>query len=277
MRSLENFEEAKLAKKLKDIAISHISLVKAGANGKEIIYKSSDVAPSYAKEIKIAKNDEEKGVVYGIVYSPDQEDSQGDFADAEQIEKAAYAFMKNRNTLNVDQNHDFVNKSAYVAESWLLRKGDAIFPDESEGSWAVAIKLDSEELKEAVKKGQIAGLSMAGVALREEVEKATKAETKGAIEALLDVFKNLSVSINGYIEKSEQKEDKLKKEDIEQIGKSAEAITKAVDSIAKQNEELKKQNEELAKRVEAVEETLKKSRQDHTPKQQENKTYEEFL
>ncbi len=262
-----------MAKKLKDIAISHISLVKAGANGKEVIYKSSEVAPSYTKEIKIAKNDEEKGVLYGIVYSPDQEDSQGDLAGADEIEKAAYAFMKNRNTLNVDKDHDFVNKSAYVAESWLLRKGDAIFPDEPEGSWAVAIKLESDELKDAVKKGEIAGLSMAGVANREDVEKATKAETKGAIEALLDVFKNLSVSINGYVEKSEQKGEDLKKEEVEQIEKSASAILKAVEDMSKQNGELKKQNEELVKRVDTIEETLKKSKQDETPFSQTQTNY----
>ena len=37
--------------------------------------------------------DEEKRLVYGIVYEPDAVDSQGDFAKADEIEKACHQFM----------------------------------------------------------------------------------------------------------------------------------------------------------------------------------------
>lgn len=258
--------------KLSNITISHISLVKAGANGKEVIYKSADKEPTYIKEIKIAKQDDERGVLYGIVYSPDDVDSQGDEASAAEIQKAAYNFMKNRNTTNVDKDHDFVKKEAYIAESWILRKDDAIFPDEKEGSWAVAVQLESDSLKEAVKKGEIAGLSMAGTAERKTVEKATKQETKNALEALLGVFKNLSVSINGYLEKQEKESELAKKDkNVEEITKSTEAILKAFEDVTKSNEEIKKQNETLAKRLDDVEATLKKSKQDETPRGGETK------
>ncbi len=152
-------------KRLSDINISYISLVKNGANGREVIFKSSVDTPSYEKIIKLSK--EEKGVVYGIVYEPEVLDSQGDIASAEEIEKAAYDFMKARNTRNVDKNHDFNATSAYVAESWIVKSGDALFPD-AIGAWAVGIKLEDEALKEQFRKGELAGLSMAGIAKREE-------------------------------------------------------------------------------------------------------------
>ena len=63
-----------MANKLTNLSITHISLVKAGANKKSIIYKSDASEPSFEKDVSIAKFDEEKGVVYGIVYSPDEVD-----------------------------------------------------------------------------------------------------------------------------------------------------------------------------------------------------------
>lgn len=256
--------------RLSQIAISHISLVKEGANGKQIIYKSAKEEPTYTKEIKIAKSDGERGVIYGIVYSPDEVDSQGDTASSDEIQKAAYLFMKERNTLNVDKNHDFVNKDAFIAESWIVRKGDPVFPDETKGAWAVAVQLESEELKEAVKKGEIAGLSMAGTAHKEEVAKATKQETKKVLGSLLEAFKNLSVSINGYIEKEKKEKDLAKdKKEIEQIVESTAIIQKAYEEVHKENKELKEENTSLAKRVTDVEEALKKSKQDENPKNEE--------
>ncbi|MGQ7174092.1 XkdF-like putative serine protease domain-containing protein, partial [Escherichia sp. R-CC3] len=41
----------------------------------------------------IKSDDEEKRLVYGIVYEPDTLDAHGDFTDAETIEKAAHEFM----------------------------------------------------------------------------------------------------------------------------------------------------------------------------------------
>ncbi|WP_195836305.1 hypothetical protein [Campylobacter portucalensis] len=49
-----------MAVMLKNLNITHISLVKAGANKKSIVYKSNDEALNYEKTVKIAKNDEEK-------------------------------------------------------------------------------------------------------------------------------------------------------------------------------------------------------------------------
>ncbi|MHC1578112.1 MAG: XkdF-like putative serine protease domain-containing protein, partial [Candidatus Methanospirareceae archaeon] len=56
-------------------------------------------------------------------------------------------------------------------ESWLTRKGDPLFPDKPEGSWAVGIKIEDENLWEECKAGKLTGLSLAGVSKVEYLEK----------------------------------------------------------------------------------------------------------
>lgn len=243
---------------LKEIGITHISLVKKGANGKTVIYKSADSDPSYDGALRVMKADSEKGVLYGIVYAPDQEDSQGDIASAAEIEKAAYGFMKSLNLHNVDREHDFENRAAYVAESWLVRKGDPVFPDEPEGAWAVVIKLESDELKEAVKKGEIGGLSMAGAAVREPVEKMS-VESKSLIAQIAAGFDELWVEMRGRIAKAKKEEDEVDE------GQVAEAIKKGMSPVTEMLGEMKESQEDLAKRMDDMEERLKKSGQHGTP------------
>lgn len=111
-----------MATELKDMKITFLSLVPRGANKKKIIWKSAaddKDGEAVEREVKLTKVNDEQRMVYGIVYSPDQVDTQGDFAKADEIKKAAYGFMKAALTTNIDANHDFDAKDAYVAESWL--------------------------------------------------------------------------------------------------------------------------------------------------------------
>jgi hypothetical protein len=156
---------------LKSVNVNFISLVDKGANQKTIIFKSADPTKNtYQKIIRLKKVDEDQRLVYGIVYSPDEVDTDGDFTTADVIKDAAYTFMKNRNTLNVDKQHDFDPNEGFVAESWLTKKKDPVFPDDPEGSWAVAIKVTKDDTWFKVKSGEITGLSMSGLAVVEEVK-----------------------------------------------------------------------------------------------------------
>jgi len=251
--------------KLENIEITHISLVKSGANKKNIIFKSSDKETNYNKFIGIMKKDDEQGIVYGIVYSPDEEDTQGDSATVDEIRKASYLFMKSRNTLNVDTNHDFKLVDAFVAESWIVKSNDAIFPEEKEGAWAVAIQLESEELREQVKKGDINGLSMAGEAIKKENEDPWDA----FFLALKGVMRGVYFSMSGNVDnpnvlKSQEFEENIKKSLIEMLPvvKSDNIIEKK--NLADANVKIKKL-EEKAKEQEALIKTLqsdvKKSKQ----------------
>jgi len=149
---------------LKNIRISFISLVPKGANGRKVVLKTSEGDPAHTMERPIVKADPDKQRIYSIVYAPDEVDAQGDYTTAAEIEKAAYEFMKGLNALNVDVKHSFQPEGAFVAESWLVRKGDPLFPDEPEGSWAVGIKLEDLALWQEVEKGGYQAVSMGGLA-----------------------------------------------------------------------------------------------------------------
>lgn len=157
---------------LKNVQVLFISLVDKGANRRTVIWKSKENhEPLFQREIPIKKVDEEKRLVYGIVYAPDEADTQGDMMTAEEIEKMAYGFMANRRTDQVDRQHDYNPDEGFVAESWLVRKNDPLFADEPEGSWAVGIKVMQEETWAAVKSGEVGGLSMGGFASAEDLSK----------------------------------------------------------------------------------------------------------
>jgi hypothetical protein len=235
----------KAKRRLSDISVSHISLVKAGANGRTFLFKSKDEEPKHEVLVKFTKQDDVKGIVYGIVYEPEKVDSQGDIANADEIEKAAYDFMKSRNTLNVDKEHDFSKVGAFVAESWIVKANDPIFPD-AVGAWAVAIKVEDEALKADIKKGDIAGLSMAGSAkteaITEEAGNILKSIKEG-FDTFVKAFEKSATSLSQTISKDEI--NTLLKSQLEPILKEKETLkaelTKTKDdlvTITKEKEEL---------------------------------------
>lgn len=245
-----------MARKLVNMDITHISLVRAGANRKDIIYKSSSKLPVFEHLFNISKTTLEKGIVYGIVYAPNEVDTDGDFTTVEEIEKAAYSFMKNLRLKNVDMNHTFVNEDAYVCESWIVRGNDELFPNEPVGSWAVGIKLESESLKDAVKNGEIQGISMAGLANQSEDIKVE------SMKSLKDVVKNLFT-------KTEQKGDNKMNEELKAYLEDLNStVAEGFNKLGKEIEALKEKNAELEKGNKEFTAYIKKSRQDNTPGQQ---------
>lgn len=187
---------------LKNIDVAFISLVNKGANGKEIIFKRNTPptplpatqgrhteGSSIKKAFTIIKTDDEKRLVYGTVYEPDTVDSQGDTASAEVIEKAAHNFLFLLKNKNVDTQHDFVADDGAVVESFILRAADPMFPDTKIGSWVVAIKVANDETWALVKSGEIAGLSLAGLAATEVPQDETEKSDTSLLKELVMVFK----------------------------------------------------------------------------------------
>lgn len=159
--------------RLKNIDVQWISLVRNPANGLPLVLKDAN-----AKPFCVLKTDDERRMVYGIVYAPDRVDSQGDFADRFEIERAAHQFLKAQRTAQVDANHEFeALPGAYVAESWIIRGDDGWLSDSLPYAWAVGIKIEDEALWEAVKAGEWAGLSLAGAAEREPAGEAPAPES----------------------------------------------------------------------------------------------------
>jgi len=185
--------------KLKDIDISLISIVDKGANLKEFVIKNFGFkVPSFERNVSIAKVDEEKRIIYGIVYSPDEIDAHEDYSTADEIEKAAHNFLRKSKTNAVDTQHNLViAKGCTIVESAIIKGSHEYFPNEKDGSWYVAIKVDNDEIWKGIKDGTYTGLSMYGFAKKED--DITKSE-----DALFDrVMKRLIKAFGGDVELTE--------------------------------------------------------------------------
>lgn len=157
-------------RKLKNATITHVSYVDKGANKKKFFLTKSEEQPTFEKDVKVLINkDDEQRLVYGVVYEPDTPDAHNDMMDAEEIEKAAHTFLKEYR--NIDKQHDFQGGYGEVVESYVAPQDFQVGEETiSKGSWVLVTKAD-EETWESIKKGDITGYSMAGMAEVEEVEK----------------------------------------------------------------------------------------------------------
>ena len=244
-----------MPRELKNIRVRLISLVKEGANQKTLIYKDAELTE--IARVKLTKNDPELGVAYGIVYAPDETDTQGDKASAEEIREAAYEFVRCGGGQNVDINHDMRPRDdAYICESWIIKSGDPLFTET--GAWAVGVKLESEELRNAVKSGDLAALSIYGEASVSKAggEKGGEADKTGLTNAIISAFERLfkEADLNN------RKETRVNEEQVTAL------IKGAFDGFeAKLTEALTSQTERfgaLETKTSQIEAELSKSKQD---------------
>jgi hypothetical protein len=168
---------------LKDAKITHISLVDKGANGRPFAIIKEEGKEPVQKSIVIAKADKAKQIVFGVVYEPDVVDAHGDFMTAEEIEKAAHAFMESQHTHNIDKQHDLEADEGYVVESYIapvdMQLGDQ---EIKKGSWVAGVKVTNAETWAAIEKGEITGFSMWGIGKRVKVEGAPSDTDSESVE-----------------------------------------------------------------------------------------------
>lgn len=113
--------------------------------------------------VEKASKDKDQRIVYGIVYEPGVEDSQGDSATAEEIEKAAHQFMVEVQTFKVMHKGKTANVKvleSYIAPQDLTIAGTKI----SKGTWVLVTKVFDDKVWKAIKDGELTGYSMAGYA-----------------------------------------------------------------------------------------------------------------
>ncbi|MCM3699201.1 XkdF-like putative serine protease domain-containing protein [Paenibacillus macerans] len=156
---------------LKDAKITYLSLVDKGANGVPFAIIKNAGKNAIQKQVQIAKVDDEKRIVIGVVYQPDTPDAHDDQMSAEEIEKAAHLFMENQHTYNIDKQHDLEADKGYVVESYIapcdMEIGDQVI---AKGSWVAGVKVTDDDTWDGIKKGEITGFSMWGVGKREEIK-----------------------------------------------------------------------------------------------------------
>lgn len=152
----------KKSRELRDVTITHVSYVKRGANKKPFFLAKAEGIEQVEFNVRfIAKSDDEKKLLYGIVYEPDTDDAYEDTMTAEEIEKTAHEFVKYYR--NIDTEHNLVAGAGSVVESFIA-PGDITIGDEviKSGSWVLVTEA-SDDAWEAYKAGDITGYSMFGI------------------------------------------------------------------------------------------------------------------
>lgn len=144
--------------------ISFVSLVNKAANKKQfLITKAEDGKASFQTYGRILKTDQTAHHVTGIVYEPMVEDTQGNYMTEEEITKAAYWFMKNQGSVDLQHSFEALD-SATVVESYIAKCDEEIEGQPvKKGTWVMTVEITDPEIFEAIEKGEITGFSMGGV------------------------------------------------------------------------------------------------------------------
>lgn len=163
-----------------DATVKFLSLCKRGKNKMPVLYKSEEDVVNFEPLFKM---NEEQGELLAVVYVPDVYDTDGDIAGKEAIRKMAHSFA--REGYNLDIRHEgekLTREQAYVAESFIVQKGDSRFSDWTDyddkpvdvtDAWATVIKIDDQELRKAFREDGWNGVSLEAKA---HVEKLSKSE-----------------------------------------------------------------------------------------------------
>lgn len=217
--------------------IQFISLVPKGANKMKAVYKDDG-----SFEVQGITKSTGEGYLTSVVYAPEHRDSQGDIASAEVIKDMAHQASRKGNP-EIDIRHDgkpVGRDRAYVAESFIIGKGDVRFEDwkdtegnpvDLEGAWATVIKIEDPELRALYEKGEFAAVSMGGTATVESDD----ASIKEFVDSYLSKHPTLNPS---------QEDDEMKPEDLKKAMEEAlQPITKTVGDLTAKVEKLEKGDE----------------------------------
>lgn len=212
--------------------IKFLSLVPKGANQMPVLYKADD---SFVAEMLVKATDIEHGELVACVYAPELRDSQGEIASAEVIKDMMYDAAKEGVSIDLKHNEQPVSKDkAYVAESFLIQKGDPRFAGlttydgkavDPTGGWGVVLKIEDPDLRKLYKDGKWNGVSMGGQAVR-QVEKSDDTAQR-IIDALASRLNLRNTYIHGSIDMTGQ-------ELADALAKNNESLTKSIsEAVAK--------------------------------------------
>ena len=109
--------------------------------------------------------------VFGVVLVPDDTDSQGEVYTALEVEKAAYAFMEfYGNTFKLMHKGQPI-EGVRILESYLTKVPETHGGEELPiGTWLMAVRVQANELWEAIKAGTFTGFSIGGTAIKERLQ-----------------------------------------------------------------------------------------------------------
>ena len=136
------------------------------------------------KTVPIFKSEEswKEGVVYGIVYSVEEVDSDGDYASAEEVQKACWKFMEDYQTMNIMHTYG-LEKSDYALVECACALSDVKIGENEikKGDWYIAVRVNNPQLREMIESEELSSFSMEGTASKGEPIPELEAEKqKGA-------------------------------------------------------------------------------------------------
>lgn len=123
-----------------------------------------------ARVIQIGKAAEDERYVLGIVLEPEVVDSQGDIYSADEIKKAAYAYMSDFQNIGL-QHKQLINNKVTLLESYLAPVDMEIHGSVIRaGTWMMAVRFEDHALWSDVKLGRLTGFSIGGLATKTKLD-----------------------------------------------------------------------------------------------------------
>lgn len=184
---------------LKDVTITHVSYVKRGANKKQFFLAKNDCSRAdiqFDMQFFSKSDDDERKLLYGVVYEPDIEDSHGDAMTKDEIEKTAHEFLEFYR--NIDTEHNMLAGAGTVVESYVtpieMKIGKNVI---KAGSWILVTRA-TDEIWDAWKAGDITGYSMFGISRETQMSKG-ESKLKKFLENVLSKV-GLSKAFNETVE-----------------------------------------------------------------------------
>lgn len=164
------------------LGVDKISLVTYPAVEENFLLFDENKRADYSFSIQ----NEDKRIVSGIAMVADRPiyretpDKKGYYVvfSKETIEKIVNRFAKNNYAFNISIQHKTDVTDCYVVESFIINKERGICPKEfadvEDGSWYTSVKIDNQELWDAIKNGE--GLNGFSVEIRAIAEEFNKTE-----------------------------------------------------------------------------------------------------
>ncbi len=119
-------------------------------------------------DIKIAKSDSSRRIVYGPVLIPDRKDLQGHIVPMEEVEKAAHLFLSKYNSeTKLGLWHSTFPEGLKLVESYIVPEGCVVKIGDMEyghGTWIMAVKVIDDAIWTEVESGKYNGFSVHGKA-----------------------------------------------------------------------------------------------------------------
>ena len=121
--------------------------------------------------IEFIKVDAVQHLVGGIVYEPQVVDTQGDWAEEEDITKAMHRFMEKYSiqtarikVMHEGESHTFPIIESFQPETDITKGGKVV----KKGSWWIMVKVTNDKIWKAIDDGRLNGFSMGGRAKGEQ-------------------------------------------------------------------------------------------------------------